>query len=80
VSLDGKQIDTPPARIIIRALCIAVVPELCNETIEEEQEQDEEEFSMKMNTGQRQQYKTQFSQDSAVTGELASAASYCSRS
>jgi hypothetical protein len=44
-----------------------VVPELCNETIEEEQE--EEEFSMKMNTGQRQQYKTQFSTDSAVTGE-----------
>lgn len=67
MSLDGKQIDKPPARIIIRALCIAVVPELCNETIEEELE--EEEFSMKMNTGQRQQYKTQFSHDSAVTGE-----------
>jgi hypothetical protein len=69
VSLDGKQIDTPPARNNPRALYRAVVPELCNETIEEEQE--EEEFSMKMNTGQRQQYKTQFSQDSAVTGESA---------
>ncbi|XP_065334083.1 protein nervous wreck isoform X1 [Cloeon dipterum] len=42
-----------------------VVPELCNETIEEEQE--EEEFSMKMSKGQKIHYKTQFSEDSTVT-------------